>query len=338
MTDVHTIAGPADEILAKGFIAADDVLKLRRDVFGDDGVVDRGEAEMLFLLDRAIADKAPEWYEFYVDSLTDYFVWKTEPRGYVSEEQADFLIENIVHDGRIDGLSELELLANIVHWAASCPERLVLFVLEAVRESVLTPDAAAYGKGRKPGVITDTDVELVRRVLYGQGSFGGFTVTRREAELLFALNEATPEVDNSPHWRDLFMRAVANYLMFPRSAPEVPSAAAMREREAWEPQRRGVGRLLREMGKAGLNFSDSWREADLFGARRAREEAEREAARRHEAIARQSIDEGEARWLLDRLGDKVELSENERALLRFIKEDAPHIHPSLGGLFERAAV
>jgi hypothetical protein len=322
------------EIAAKSCVGADDVLRLRREVFRD-GVVDRVEAEAAFRLDRACARKDQAWIEFYVDALTDYLVWKAQPRGYVSDENAQFLIDHIVHDGKVDETTELELLVNVIHWAQSCPEALVVFVLEAVRDSVLDPDAAAYGSGRRPGVIDPVDVEIIRKVIYAGASGGGFTVTRREAELLFDLNNATVEAENAGGWRDLFVKAIANHLMFPRGAPVVPDAKEHARREAWLEQRRGVGRLLLGVGRAlgRLEMGGAWREADLLGLRRDREAAEREAARLQESLARESIDAAEAKWLIGRIDQDAMLHDNERAVLVFIKQNAPHIHPSLNELF-----
>jgi len=94
-----------------------------------------------------------------------------------------------------------------------------------------------------------SDVELIRKVIYAPGSPGGFTVTRGEAELLTMLDQATIAEGNAPTWPDLLSRAVANALMFPRSAPIVPDAREAKRRERWLEQRRGIGELLLGIGK-----------------------------------------------------------------------------------------
>ncbi len=330
---------PIEEIVAKGAIGAEDVARLRREVFAD-GVVDRTEAEHVFRLEELCAAKDPAWRAFYVDALTDHFVWRAEPRGYVNDENAQFLIDNIVGDGRVDGVTELELLINIVHRAQSCPDTLVLFVLEAVRDSVLDPDKAVYGHGRRPHVIDPADVEIMRKVIYAGASGGGFTVTRREADLIFDLNDATIAAENAPGWRDLFVKAIANYLMFPSGAPSVPDAEEHRRREAWMEEKRGVGRLLMDVGRilGGLKFDRTWADADPLGARQAGREAERCEARLQEALGRESIDEEEARWLVDRIDEDGVLQRNERDLLAFVRENAPHVHPLLKELFAKVGI
>lgn len=48
----------------------------------------------------------------------------------------------------------------------ACPEELVPFEMNAVRDSVLSPETAIYGSNRPPAVIGAADVEVIRRVIY----------------------------------------------------------------------------------------------------------------------------------------------------------------------------
>jgi hypothetical protein len=339
MTKAAVHIDPVDVIEAKGSITADDLLTLRQSVFRD-GVVDRAEAETIFRLDRNCIEKAAVWTEFYVDSLTDYFVWKSKPPKYVDDAGARFLIENITHDGRIDGKTELELLVNIVHWADSVPEDVILLMLEAVKDSVLTPDRALYGHGRNAGVVTEGDVRLVRRAIYAPGGEGSYVVTRREAEMIFAINNATVASENDPGWQDLFVKAIANHMMFPRGAPKALSADEYNRRDAWLEERRGVGRLLADVGRnvASLNLAEGWASWDPFGSRAAAERKTAEDARTRDALSRESIDEAEARWLLARIAEDDMVHENEVALLKFIRDNSPSVHPLLQTLFQKTGL
>ena len=341
MNDVALSTSFVDSLIAKGSITAEDVLKLRQEVFRD-GACDRDEAEAVFELDSACTAKDPAWRDFYVDALTDYFVWKADPPKYMSEDKARFLIGHIVKDGRIDQGSELELLINVVHWSESCPTSLAVFVLEAVRESVLTPETASYGSNRPPAVISPADVEIIRKVIYAGAGGGGFTVDRGEAELIFELNDATLHQENAPSWSDLFVKAIANHLMFPRGAPVVPDAAEVKRRDAWLADRRGVGELMKGVSKAALRadipVAEAWRELDLFGGQRAKEQREREEAQTREALRRESIDRDEAAWLAGRVMADGMLHEDERKLLLFIKQYAHHIDPALSELFAKAGI
>jgi len=162
-------------------------------------------------------------------------------------------------------------------------------------------------------------------------------VTKREAEMIFAINNATVASENDPGWQDLFVKAIANYLMFPRSAPKALSAEEYNRRDAWLEERRGVGRLLADVGRniASFNVADGWASWDPFGSRAAAERKAQEDARLHESMSRESIDEGEARWLLERIAEDDMVHENEIALLKFIRDNSPNVHPLLQELFRQ---
>jgi hypothetical protein len=341
MSEVAYFQDLVDQICATGKITAEDVLALRRQVFPD-GVVSAEEAEAVFRLDHACRDKSAEWTRFYVDALTDYFVWQSTPRGYVNEAQSRELIDNIRRDGRIEATSELELLLNVVHWCVACPAELSYLALDAVKNSVLAPETAAYGSNRPPAVIAPADVELIRKVIYAPGSPGGFTVTREEAEVLFALERATIAEENAPAWPDLFAKGIANALMFPRGAPEVPDAAEAMRRERWLEAKGSIGNLLAGVGKAvaraDIPVREAFKEADVFGTHRAREAREKEQARLSEALAREAIDADEAHWLIAQIGKGEALTDGERQLLAFIKENSPSIDPALEPLLAQAGV
>lgn len=335
---------PAGDLLMsvaeEGTITPAQILKLRWEVFGD-GVVDRAEAQALFDLNDACAIKSPTWNDFFVDSLTDYFVWRQKPRGYLGDDACRFLIERVTRDGRIDGPSEMELLVNIVHWAREVPEDLLVLVLGAVKEAVLGGGGPLFGpKRQRGGVIDRADVEIIGRLVYAGGGGGGHTITRREADLLFDLNDATVARENAEAWSELFVKAVASHVMFPRGAPKVSGVRESERREAWLDDRRGVGRLLGEMGGAMLkgNIAENWAAADIFGTRARQEAAARDRRARAAAERREAIDGAEAAWLMTRIGKDGILHDNEKALLAFIKENAPAVHPSLVPLFERAGL
>lgn len=336
--------GSAEQIFArleeKGVVTPEDVLALRRSIYGD-GVLNAGHVDAIFRLDQIIRDHCDPWREFYVDSLTDFFIWRSDPPKYITDDQGEFLIRNLLRDNKIAGITELELLVNLTHWAVSTPDELKVLVLEAVRDSVLSPDEALYATGRKAGVITPVDVELIRRTLYGNGGFGDYTVSLPEADLIFDLEDATAGAANADGWRDLFVKAVANYLMFPRGVPGVPTAEEYKRREVWLEERRGVGNMLKEISKNAVSLQklkDGWKHMDTFGAKRRRADAEQEQARMREAVSRESIDAREARWLADKIGANQQVTENERALLRFIRENAPHIDPHLAKMMESLGI
>lgn len=315
-----------DAVIARGVIGEEDVKALRRYVF-QDGVVDWSEAEEIVRIHAACSDRDTAWDVFYVESLTDFLVWSAQPKKYVTAEKAAFIRHAVLADHKIESATELALLVNVIHWSASCPEDLVALAVEAVRDSVIQPDDGAYLRGRRPNQICEIDVALIRQVIYAGASEGGYTVTKEEAELLWELHEATRESDNAEGWEDLFVKGIANYLMFPRGAPAVPSAEEYASRQNWLEQRRGVGGFIAEMGKSMSSFGQNLRDADLFGTRAAHEREAMHNARLSEALSREAIDDREAQWLIDHLGDHRTLDDNECALIHFVVDNAPAIHP-----------
>ena len=313
-----------------GRITEEDVGALRRGVFRD-GIVSWDEARMVVALHLACQERADAWDQFYVDALTDFLVWSAEPRKYVDETKATFIREAILSDGQVESATELALLVNVIHWAASCPEDLVEQTVSAVHDSVLNPDEAAYGAGRQPNHIDDIDVALIRKVIFAGASDGGFTVSRWEAEMLLSLHDATRQAQNSDEWRDLFVKGVANYLMFPRGAPEVPNAEEFAAREEWLAERRGAGQVMLEVMKnvGSMNYARVWRQADVFGTRQSLRRERLQASRMEDAFRREGIDEAEAAWVLEWLATDGELHANERALLNFIADNATTVTPKL---------
>jgi hypothetical protein len=332
-------------IIARKSITSTDVAWLRREVF-QDGATDDAEAEAIFRLDEECTDKDDSWPQLYVDALTDYFVWQTTPRGYVDEAHARYLLQRILRNNRIESTTELELLANIVHWAESVPVELSELVLSAVRESVLEPDEAAYGRGRRPRIIDPVDVELVKRAIYAPSTAGGITVTRLEAEIMFDLNDATVGSENHPSWKHLFVYAIGNHLMFPRPNTAPPAAAEVPRREEWLKERRGTFNLLGQVGAASLKLGSG--HVDLGARFRIAMKAikgpvrqrdlEGEAGEARIAYERETIDEEEARWLIGRVKRDGILHENERALLAFIRNTSPNIDASLEPLLHEAGL
>ena len=332
----EALADLAAEVLADGSITADDVLKLRQGVFKD-GVVDRDEADLMFYLDAHGRNNDEAWNAFFIEALTDYLVWKRYPPGIMSEEDGRFLVERVTRDGKIARKTEFELVVGVIEKAQRCPEEVVVLALRAVKESVLEGAGVLFGKKRRRrGVIDAADVETIKRVIYGPGGGGSYTITRREAELLFELNNATAEKKNAPSWRKMFVDAVGNFLMFPRAAPRVVDADEAKRREAWLAERRGFtkgvsGVLGGIAGEATDRFSGKAAN-ELEEAARKEEEAAREAGRR------EAVDRDEAEWLIARITEDDIMTGTEKALLAYIKRKATGVHPSLLAFFDKYGV
>ena len=239
------------EISAKGAITLADVMRMRREVFSD-GIVQESEAEALFTLNDACAVKDTAWSDFFVEALSDYLVHQAEPKGYLTTANADWLIDRISRNGKIDSITEIELLITVLDKARWAPPSLAAFALEQVKRTVLTGcGPIRSGKSLEPGVIDAADVELLRRILYAFGSDGNVAISRAEAEVLFDLNDATNGARNAPEWTDLFTKAVANFIMAASGYSAPPREEALRQ-EAWLDHREGTGGFLAKMVAGGF--------------------------------------------------------------------------------------
>jgi len=318
-------------IAEKGHIDADDVLDLRRRVYPD-GVVSTADADALFWLNDACRSACAEWQELFVEALTDFYVLQRRPRGYVDEDGAEEIAHRVLKDGRIRSASEIELLVNIVDKATSVPQKLVLFVIAEVRVSVLEGDGPVrLGRKIEPGTIAEAEVDLLRRLVYGQGSHGNIKITRLEAELMFDLNDAIVEAENHAGWAELFVAAIANYVMAAELWSPSPSEEVER-REAWIEKREGALGFMRRLAESGIGGAlDALKhdaDADAAMRRRAREQAIAEA---------EGITGEEAEWLAGRIGRDGVMHANERALLLRLRDQASDLHPAIRTLIERAA-
>lgn len=323
-----------------GRITPADVLYFRHEVFRD-GVVSRSEADAIFAMNDTVAEKCAEWIDFYVEALAEYVVNEEEPRGYVSTDKAEWLIARVSHDGHIDAASELELLVKVLDRARSSPEALVGFALrEVVRAVVDGQGPLACADGRIPRVISEADVELLRRILYAFGGDSGISISRTEADILFDLNERADPNESHPVWRELFVKAVANYLMAVATERPLSRAEALVREEWLDDTGANVdGVLLGALRGFGELLSRSFLDDLLDGAHAQIEKAWAERNARMEAAmaSAERIDDIEAEWLIDKLcGDGV-IDSNERGLLDFIRRESPHVSATLQPLMDKVA-
>ncbi|TIT76988.1 MAG: hypothetical protein E5W57_16880, partial [Mesorhizobium sp.] len=194
------MSAPVAGLTSKNRITAEDVTMLRREVFAD-GVVTRGEAEALFALDQTARDKCPQWSPFFIEAVTDYIVRQEKPEGYISQENADWLVRAISRDGTVDSRTELELLVHVLEEAKSSPGRLSAYALEQVANAVIDGKGPLMlGGDLVPGLIARAEVDLLRRILYAYGGDGNIAITKAEAEILFRINDRTAAASNDPSW------------------------------------------------------------------------------------------------------------------------------------------
>ena len=322
------------EIKARGSIKDADVLKLRRNYY-DDGIITAEEADVIFALNEACPVQDPAWADCFVETITDYLVEQAEPRGYLTVENAQWLIERIGRDGLVDSKTELELLVNVLDKARWAPQSLVRFALEQVKQAVLSGTGPLRSANMlDPGIVSESDVDLLRRILYAAASDGCIAVTRVEAQVLFEIDEGSCERDNHPAWTDLFIKAIANCVMAASGYAPPPRKAALAG-EAWL-DRRGDLSLDAILSGVGPDLQG------LFAGYR--EQTAEEGAIAHltrqkvEIVTHDAAAPANAAWLAERIGRDGKVTPNERALLMFLKAERPAIDPALRVLVDKAAL
>ncbi len=309
-----------DDIRARGTIIEADVAALRRSFYSD-GTIDAAEAQTLCELHHVSGAKDPGWTSCFVEMLTDYLVNQASPEGYLTYEQAEWLVGHIAPQGNIETRAELELLINLLDKARWSPQSLVAFALDQIRRAVVeNTGPLRAGKNLTAGHIDETEVELLKRILYAYGGDGNIAVTRAEAELLFEIDAATRGGANAESWSDLFVKAIANCVMA-ASGYAPPSREQALARETW----------LKSRGDATL--------IGFLAAYRAQNSEQRAIAilerQKIEIVTAEEVSVADAEWLAARIGQDGVISNNEQALIDLLVAQSPQIAPELEAMIGR---
>ena len=306
----------AEQAEADGRITAEEILSLRREGWAD-GRIEPAEAEAIFVLNDHLAERTDEWVDFFVEALSEFVLAGGNPRGFVSEDQAEWLISRLDRSGQVETMAELELLARLFDRAERIPEQLKGYALSQIEQIVLTGTGPTRDGGTVEAArITTAECRLLRRFVF---SFAGDTaagVSQAEAEMLFRVKDATLGANNAPEWPDLFVQGVANFLMgHNRFAPL--SADRARELDSFmNDATPRMGAFFGRMAKADLggSFADAAGRVLGFGRKGVSRDLTAEVA----DDAR--ITEVEDAWLQQQVDANHELDALDKALLRFIGE------------------
>ena len=320
-------------ICARGTLTSIEAAAIRRGYYKD-GIVGESDADALFAIEQNCRVQPPEWGALFVEALTDYLVHQVKPEGYLTAENAGWLIERISAHGKITTRNEFDLLVNMLEEARWAPNTLSALALAQVRDAVANGSGPLRLGAKKPatGVVTANDVAALRRILYACGGDGNIAITRAEAEVLMDIGDAADETLSDASWPDLYTKAIANHLM--AAAGHLPPAREdALKREAWLEAEPDLGGFLADMVHSGLSgVWSAWHVPSMEDLALARVEAETRAM-----LVSEEVTAPEAGWLANRIGRDGRLSEAERALLGFIKHNSPKIDPSLGKLLENVA-
>jgi hypothetical protein len=292
-------------------LSAQELRALRAEVWAD-GSVSAPEAEKLFDMNRSV-DRSAEWTSFFVEAISEFMLSQGEPRGYVTEDEANWLIGHVNQDGMVRTGAELELIVKLLEHADHAPASLRRFALAAIEQTVLTGEGPTRSGEAVAGRIDDGEVVLIRRLIFAPAGDGPAKVSAGEAEMLFRLKDATLGKDNSPEWKKLFVQGVANHLMAHQSY--VPPSPTEDLRLEAPYHVRPFGHVLSQLGREVASpheFHDA-----VFG------ENQDKASEKFEAQvgADAQVTAGEADWLKRLYDGDGQHDELEQALLDFLAED-----------------
>ena len=197
-----SLSALAQKITQDGVVDGFEVQVIRERLY-ENGVINRDEADFFFKVNDAVTGIKNDafWRALFVDALTDHFLNDTKSPGTIDCVEGQYILRKISKDGKIDDL-ELGLLVNIISKANTCPMELIDFAMEAMKAKIF-----------RDGFIDDYEVEMVKKLIYGNGGNNDKGVDRKKANFLFNLNDRAAGMPNSPLWKDLFVKAVGKHVL-----------------------------------------------------------------------------------------------------------------------------
>ncbi len=169
------------------------------------------EADAMFDLSSVTKNRSPEWVAFFVETMTQFVVHQQSPHDHIDARKADWIINRIDRDGRVNSLVELEFLVKALEVAIEAPERLKTYAIQQIEQTVMTGTGPTrHGGHLRPCSIEPAEVKLLRRILFARAEDG---ISASEAETLFRIKDATILHNNAPEWPKLFVQAVGSHLI-----------------------------------------------------------------------------------------------------------------------------
>ncbi|KUR72173.1 hypothetical protein AQZ52_02455 [Novosphingobium fuchskuhlense] len=303
----------ARQAAADGAISAGEVLALRRTAWPD-GRIDQTEAEAILAINDVVSSKSPEWVDFLVEAVGEYVLNGTEPRGYVSDATADWLIAKLDQDGQLDSVAELELLVRVLEKALGTPDRLKDYALAQIERAVRSGEGPTRDGGSlSPGSITEAECKLLRRVIFASGGDRPAAVSLAEAEMLFRLKDATLGAPNAPEWQRLFVQGVGSYLQGWTGGRAISRERAAELETFMNDRTSSLGRFFGRISRVSAGDLRSAAQDVLGGGPSARDFA-------GEADADATLTSPEQAWLEGHIQADGKTDPLEEALLAFLAE------------------
>ena len=304
----------AHQVALDGVVSPSELSSLRQLGWGD-GQIHRGEAEAIFEINRTITHPTAEWVDFFVEAIGEFVLNGSEPRGMCSDDEADWLIEALDKDGRLESMAELELLVRVIERARNLPERLKHYAVRQIEQAVLTGTGPTrHGGDLSASHVSAAECRILRRLVFASGGHGPAVVTRYDAEMLFRLKDETLHEENAPQWDELFVDGVANYLKGFQLQNAQLSHERVKELESFiADNNASVGRFMGAMAQEVPQVKNHF--GKVFGKKpEGRNYTEA-------ATAGNLVEDFEQEWLEKMIDADGEVDDLERALLARIIEE-----------------
>jgi len=319
---------------AEGAVAPATALQIRKTIYSHDPLTRSDMALVLAVARRAGRDPCPEWTSLFSEALTDYVVHQNVPPDYIPQEKADWLVAELKRGGGISSKSEFAMLIDVMTSALEVPPSLATFALKEIETAIVEGRRDAItGEDHPAGVVTKSDVEALRAVLYAATTGSVGHVSQEEAEALFAVAHATAGARVDPSFDDLFARAVGNYLL--AISLRLPDARQALHREHWLDEKETMSGVVKRMFSRATGaepFNVLMSPGQAYEADMAKLDAE-DAASRADS---ETITTSEANWVIAHLTRGGDLTSAERRLLQFLGAEAASIPPMLRALVDEA--
>lgn len=318
------------EILARGSLRETDIAKLSaidaRQLTPDD-------VQALFALHVQCLVKDVGWSDWFIGIVSDYVVHTAEPQGYLTEENAQWLIDQAARSGWVETRTELDLLIDVLESARWVPRSLIAFGLSQVRRAVVAGDGPLRpGQPRALGLLFDEEIEIMRRMIYAFGGDGSMALTRSEVEILFDINAALDKTRINTAWTELFVKAVTN-VMLAASGYGVPTREEALRSEAWHDERSETTpeAIVNAIVKSGLDGV-----VEAYRVQTPVEQALSRLEREYRnIITGEDVTSDDASWLTEWLGRSDALTMNEIALVDYLAKVPVTVEPELQEVLER---
>lgn len=193
-----------------------------RDAVSRIGRIDRRLAARIFHANRCLMCRDDDWIEFYLETLTGFFLVPAGSRFLLPEERENILLRWLEEGDPFSNVGERRLMLRLFLKASHLSDRFERCLLDAVKENLLHHSARWLdGRYREAGVIDALDMHLVRRLVCGSDGQYPAALSRARLDFLTALDREARAFNDPSSWRSFVQQKTGDRR--PGSSQEVDS-------------------------------------------------------------------------------------------------------------------